>query len=89
MLDTITVSVALPSDVAGGRSPEDLSAELFRLAVLDTFRRGEIGEGKAARLLGIPRVAFLELCGRYDIPTIAYRVEDFEAELADIRRRGY
>lgn len=89
MLDTITISVGLPTAVTGGRSAEDLAAELRRLAVLDAFRRREIGEGKAARLLGLPRVAFLELCGRYDIPTIAYSVEDFEAELADIQRRGY
>lgn len=89
MLDTITVSVGVPTAVTGGRSPEALAEELRRLVVLDAFRRQEISAGKAARLLGLPRVAFLELCGQYDIPVIAYSVEEFGAELADIRRRGY
>lgn len=88
MVDSITITVDLPADITGGRSAVELAAELRELAVLEAFRRGEIGSGKGGRLLGIGRVAFLELCGRHGIPVIRYSVEDLEREVAAIEARG-
>lgn len=89
MLDPITVTVALPADITGGRSSVELAADLRELAVLDAFRRGEIGSGRGGKLLGIGREAFLELCGKHDIPVIRYSVEDLDREVADIKARGF
>ena len=89
MLNTVTVTVDLPAAVAGSRSPADLAVELRVLAVLDAFRRGEIGSGKGGRLLGLSRVAFLELCGEHGVPVLNVDVEDLRREVADIHARGF
>ena len=65
-------------------TPEEVAADLSRLAVLDTFRQGRISSGRAARLLGMARVEFLEFAGARGVPTMNYGVEDLERELADI-----
>lgn len=88
MVDSVTVPVDLPTAIAGGRSLADLAVDLRTLAVLDAFRRGEIGSGKGGRLLGLGRVAFLELCGKHDIPVLNVDVEDLHREVADIHARG-
>lgn len=89
MFDPVTVTVEVPAAVAAGRSAEVLAAELRRLVVLDAFRRGEIGSGKGAALLGIGRIDFLDLCGQHQIPTIQYGPGELERELASIRALGH
>lgn len=89
MLDSVTVTVEVPAAVAGTRSPADLAAELRVLAVLDAFRRGEIGSGKGGRLLGLGRVAFLDLCGQHNIAVLNVDVEDLRREVDDIHARGF
>ena len=89
MLDPVTVTVEVPAAVVGGRSAAALADELRRLFVLDAFRRGEIGSGKGARLLGIGRVDFLDLCARYQIPTLQYAPGELEQEIASIRTIGH
>lgn len=89
MLDSVTVTVEVPAVVAGTRSPAELAAELRVLAVLDAFRRGEIGSGKGGRLLGLKRVAFLDLCGQHNIPVLNVDVEDLRREIDDIHARGF
>jgi predicted HTH domain antitoxin len=88
MLD-VSVSVDLPADIVGGRSPVELAAELRELAVLEAFRRGDIGSGRGGRLLGIARVAFLDLCAKHDISVLGYDAEDLRREVGDIRVRGF
>lgn len=82
------VTVEIPDLVAAGRSSEELAREVSRLAVLDAYRRGQISSGRAAHVLEIGRVEFLELAGRHGIPTMNYDAEDFARELADIATRG-
>lgn len=89
MFDPITVTVDIPAAVAGGRSAEALAEELRRLVVLDAVRRGEIGTGRGARLLGMGRIDFIDLCTQYQVPTIHYGPGELEAELASIRELGY
>ena len=54
----------------------------FRLmAALKMFELGEISSGQAAKLLGIARVDFLELCGQYQVSIFNYGPDEIEAEL--------
>ncbi len=45
----------------------ELANELRRLAIVKLYELGRLSSGKAARMLGISRVAFLELVGRYQV----------------------
>ncbi len=45
----------------------ELSNEMRRLAIVKLYELGRLSSGKAAQLLGISRVAFLELVGAYQV----------------------
>jgi predicted HTH domain antitoxin len=60
---------------------DELAAHLRLMAALKMFELGEISSGKAAELAGIPRVEFLEACGRYRVPLYNYPPDEIEAEL--------
>lgn len=45
----------------------ELANEMRRLAFVKLYELGKLSSGKAAQLLGISRVAFLELAGTYQV----------------------
>ena len=49
--------------------------------VLDLYRRAAISSGKAAKLLGMDRIAFIQATGRMGIPSIHMSPEEFAAEV--------
>jgi hypothetical protein len=53
-------------------------------AILELYRIGEIGSGRAARDLGMGRVDFLDLAGRHHISTIQTTADELEAEFASL-----
>lgn len=85
---SVRVTVELPEAVAGDRSPDTLADEVRTLLVLERFRRGEFGSGRAARLLGIPRVVFLDLAAERGISTLGYGVDELRRELGEIPEAG-
>ena len=64
----------LPDDVARavGLTSDAVAAEVRLMAALKLFEIGRLSSGKAAELAGMPRVAFLEACGRYGVPVFNY-----------------
>ncbi len=66
----------------------------LELIVLELFRRGEVSGGRAAELLGVSRLEFIQRAGAVGIPFTSYTEEEWEAEsrtiaaLADARRRS-
>ena len=52
--------------------------------VLELYRRGEISSGKAAELLGMSRLEFIQYSGRLGIPFFRYSPEELEAELRNL-----
>lgn len=78
------VTVDVPPEIARGAAPGILADEALRLLVLERFRLGEVSAGRCARLLGLGRVAFLDLCAAHGIPVIRYDLDDFRRELAEI-----
>ncbi len=51
------------------------------MAALKMFELGKLSSGKAAELAGLSRVEFLEMCGRYHVPTYNAPPEKLEHEL--------
>ena len=45
----------------------ELADEMRRLAIVKLYELSKLSSGKAAQLLGISRVAFLELLGTYQV----------------------
>lgn len=68
-MGTGNIQVSFPQELGFAlkmQEPE-LSNEMRRLAIVKLYELGRLSSGKAAQLLGISRVAFLELVGAYQV----------------------
>jgi predicted HTH domain antitoxin len=54
------------------------------LIVLELYRRGTISSGKAAQLLSMDRVAFIQYAGRLGIPFFSMTDDEWQTELREI-----
>ena len=63
---------------------EPLERVARELMVLELYRRSEISRGKAAELLGMRLVEFLDYAGALGIPYVEYTEEEWAAELASV-----
>jgi predicted HTH domain antitoxin len=52
------------------------------MIVLELYRRGTVSSGKAAELLGMPRLEFIRHASRLGIPHIDMTPDEWEAEKA-------
>ncbi len=68
-----------------GVSKERLPREALKLLVFELFREGRISSGKGAELLGVSRLAFLELLAERKIPFFNYSEEELQGELEAAR----
>jgi len=59
----------------------ELDHHLRLMAALKMFELGQISTGKAAELIGISRVDFLQTCGRYRVSAFNYPPDEIEAEI--------
>ena len=61
----------------------DLPLEAFaeELVVLELYRRRQISSGKAAELLEMERVSFIQYASRLGIPFFDMTQQEFEAEI--------
>jgi predicted HTH domain antitoxin len=66
------------------KSLGDPQQAIKECVVLELYRRGEISSGKAAELLGMSRLEFIQYSGRLGIPFFRYSPEELEAELRDL-----
>lgn len=67
--NTISVNLQLPSDLLSAMNiPKTaLSLRIKELMALELFREGCISTGKAAEILDIPKIAFIQLLKQYGI----------------------
>jgi predicted HTH domain antitoxin len=61
-----------------GRPAKESARELI---VLELYREGLISSGKAAELLGLPRVEFVRLAGQRGIPYFQMTREELRQEI--------
>ena len=84
---TRTLSVELPEElVALLGSPEAAAAKAKEALVLELLREDRIGQGNAARLLGISRWKILDLIARHRISSGPETAEEMRQEVEDLRR---
>ena len=63
-----------------------LEEHLRKEAILELFAERKIAAGKAARALGLERVAFMELLKQRGVPYVIYTSEDFAEDMKTIER---
>jgi predicted HTH domain antitoxin len=61
---------------------QELEGQIRLMAALKMFELGKLSSGMAAQLVGVSRVEFFEMCGRYRVSIVNYNDEEIEAELA-------
>ena len=82
-MSTLTVSLQLPRDLLGALevSEEQLETRLREVIALQLFREGRISSGKGAELLGLPKLAFIQLLARHGLTCFTESPEELAAEV--------
>jgi len=83
-MSTMTVAVELPRDLLGTLEvPQaQMEARLRELIALELFREGRISSGKGAELLGVSKLAFVQLLSQHGIDYFTESPEELKAEVA-------
>ena len=78
------VTIHFPSEIRQmlNRTPEELARDLRLYSALMLFQLGKLSSGAAAEMVGLPRVAFLDLCAEYGIPVSQISGDDLRREMA-------
>ena len=81
-----TLQVQVPAELmAYGFDVADVQRHVAEWLVLSLFTEGRISSGKAARLLAMPRIAFLALLRRRGIAYIDMTAEELAEEFEAVR----
>jgi len=85
---TLTVALDLPRDLLGALDvPQtEIEARLRELIALELFREGRISSGKGAELLGISKLAFIQLLSQHQIETFTETLDELESDLETLDR---
>jgi predicted HTH domain antitoxin len=57
-----------------------------QMIVMEMYRRSLISSGKAATLLGIPRLEFIQRASELGIPYFRFTEDEWQAEAAESKR---
>jgi predicted HTH domain antitoxin len=79
-----TVKVDLDEAVAAllHQTNQPVQEAAQEMILLELYRRGSISSGKAAELLGMPRLDFIRYASHLGIPSIDMTTDEWEAEKA-------
>jgi len=66
-----------------GQPVEQAAREMI---VLELYRRSLISSGKAAELLGVPRIHFIQRASELGIPYFRFTDEEWQTEVAQSKR---
>lgn len=79
-MDTVVLELPFDALALPGMPPEDLAREAQFMLALKLFEVGRLSSGKAARLFGMGRVAFLLAAGRAGVPVATLDNDELKAE---------
>ncbi|GHV53883.1 hypothetical protein AGMMS49579_13450 [Spirochaetia bacterium] len=65
---------------------EEFSREMKTLSIVKLYELGKVSSGMAARVLGIPRIAFLDVLSDYHVSIFA-DADELEADVAAVKGR--
>lgn len=87
-MDTLTVALNLPRDLLGALDvPKERLAELLQtLLAVSLFREGKISTGKGAELLGISKLAFVQLLAQHGVDYFTESPEELVGDVAILNR---
>jgi predicted HTH domain antitoxin len=85
-MSRISIDIADDLLLALREQPQDVVPEMRVSAALHYFQTRRLSLGQAARLAGIPHLAFLDVLMAHGIPAFDLSVEDADAEMAAARR---
>jgi predicted HTH domain antitoxin len=85
-MHTLTVALELPRDLLGALdvSQAEIEPRLRQLIALELVREGRISSGKGAELLGMSKVAFIQLLAQHRIDYFTESPEELEAEVTAV-----
>ena len=85
---SLTVALDLPRDLLGALDVPHTEVEvrLRELTALELFREGRISSGKGAELLGISKLAFIQLLSQHQIETFTETLDELESDLETLDR---
>ena len=66
-----------------GQPVEQVAREII---VLELYRRNLISSGKAAALLGVPRLDFIQRASELGVPYFRFTEDEWQAEVAESKR---
>jgi predicted HTH domain antitoxin len=66
-----------------GQPVEQAAREMI---VLELYRRNLISSGKAAALLGVPRLDFIQRASELGVPYFRFTEDEWQAEVAESKR---
>lgn len=69
-----------------GMTPEEAGHALFRAFVLSLYRQDRISSGKAAQLLGVHRLAFIQMLAEEGISYLDCTSAELDDELATLKQ---
>jgi predicted HTH domain antitoxin len=77
-----TVKIEVDDDLAAllQQTHQPLEKAAREMIVLELYRRGSLSSGKAAELLGMPRLDFIKHASKLGIPYIDMTPEEWERE---------
>ena len=77
-----TIKIDLDDDLAAllQQTNQPVQSAAREMIVLELYRRGTVSSGKAAELLGMPRLTFIQHASRLGIPHIDMTADEWEAE---------
>ena len=81
------VEVRIPSELLQfGFHPQNIQQHLVEWLVFSLFKDERVSSGKAAQLLGITRLEFLELLRRRGVAYLDYSPDEIQEELDAVNR---
>src|SRR5688572_7593034 len=86
MMSRTSIDIADDLLLALREQPQDMVQEMRVSAALHYFRTRRLSLGQAARLAGMPRLAFLDVLMARGVPAFDLSAEDVDAEIAAARR---
>ena len=88
MPKNIDIKITFPEEIVliMGMPKEKLKFEIKKIYVFDLFRKGKISAGKAAEVLELTKVSFIDLLKENDIPYFNYSEEEWQEELETINK---
>jgi predicted HTH domain antitoxin len=86
-----TLTIEYPPEVlwALQQEPQEFEAEARLLLAIKLYETGKLSTGLAARLAGVPRIAFIFLLGRYGLSPFGEEPEELEQDWTNARHASH